>query len=85
MINVYPLINAVVCLCFRKMFQLPEVLLADFPKERLLLNRPVMKIIWDSSFTGDDGRVYPVSVECENGERFLCDHVVVTISLGNFY
>lgn len=65
-----------------KMFQLPEVLLADFPKERLLLNRPVMKIIWDSSFTGDDGRVYPVSVECENGEKFLCDHVVVTFSLG---
>lgn len=67
------------------MFQLPEALLADFPKERLLLNRPVIKITWDGRFSGDDGRVYPVSIECENGEKFLCDHVVVTISLGKHF
>ncbi|XP_012677005.2 polyamine oxidase (exo-N4-amino) 1 [Clupea harengus] len=65
-----------------KMFNVTEKLLVDFPKERLLLNRPVIKINWNGSFCGDAGRLYPVCIECENGEKFLCDHVVVTISLG---
>ena len=64
------------------MFNVTEKLLVDFPKERLLLNRPVIKINWNGSFCGDAGRLYPVCIECENGEKFLCDHVVVTISLG---
>ncbi|XP_062413010.1 polyamine oxidase (exo-N4-amino) 1 isoform X1 [Sardina pilchardus] len=65
-----------------KMFLLPEKLLEDFPKERLLLNKAVMKINWDGGFSGHESRIYPVCIECANGEKFLCDHVVVTISLG---
>ncbi|KAL2090090.1 hypothetical protein ACEWY4_014778 [Coilia grayii] len=64
------------------MFPLIAKLLEDFPKDCLLLDRPVVKISWDGSFCDHDKRLYPVSVECENGEKFLCDHVVVTFSLG---
>uniref|UniRef100_A0A673KCJ3 Amine oxidase n=1 Tax=Sinocyclocheilus rhinocerous TaxID=307959 RepID=A0A673KCJ3_9TELE len=59
------------------MFQLVDMLLEDFPKDRLLLKREVSKIKWDGSFS-----VYPVCVICENGEEILADHVIVTISLG---
>ncbi|XP_076134099.1 polyamine oxidase (exo-N4-amino) 1 [Alosa pseudoharengus] len=65
-----------------KMFLLTEKLLGDFPKERLLLRKAVLKINWDGCFSGDESRVYPVCIECENGDKFLCDHVVVTVSLG---
>lgn len=65
-----------------RMFQVPDKLLGDFPKDRLLLNRPVTKITWDGSFQGDEGVVYPISIECKTGEKFHCHHVLVTFSLG---
>ncbi|XP_063056321.1 peroxisomal N(1)-acetyl-spermine/spermidine oxidase-like [Engraulis encrasicolus] len=64
------------------MFSLITKLLEDFPKDRLLLDRPVTQISWDGGFCDDEKRLYPVNIECENGEKILCDHVVVTFSLG---
>ncbi|KAJ8408464.1 hypothetical protein AAFF_G00258780 [Aldrovandia affinis] len=58
------------------MFHLVEKLLEGFPKERLLLNKPVSKIEWDR----DDAQ-YPVRV-IFGDEEIQADHVVVTISVG---
>ncbi|KAG7487775.1 hypothetical protein MATL_G00027100 [Megalops atlanticus] len=65
-----------------KMFQLVEKLLEDFPKETLLMNRPVSKIEWDGSFSSVDEKQYPVCLVFEDEEKMLADHVVVTISVG---
>ncbi|XP_077078864.1 polyamine oxidase (exo-N4-amino) 1 isoform X2 [Siphateles boraxobius] len=77
------------------MFQLVDILLEDFPKDRLLLKREVSKIKWDGAFSvapsptahaeaasDEKVRQYPVCIVCENGEEILADHVIVTISLG---
>lgn len=79
------------------MFQLVDMLLEDFPKDRLLLKREVSKIKWDGTFSvapsppppahteavsDEKIRQYPVCVVCENGEEILADHVIMTVSLG---
>lgn len=69
------------------MFRLVDMLSEDFPKDRLLLKKEVCKIKWDGSFSantegGENVRRYPISVVCANGEEFLADHVIVTVSLG---
>ncbi|XP_063057768.1 peroxisomal N(1)-acetyl-spermine/spermidine oxidase-like isoform X2 [Engraulis encrasicolus] len=64
------------------MFSVITKLLEDFPKDRLLMDRPVTQISWDGCFCDHENRLYPISIECENGEKILCDHVVVTFSLG---
>lgn len=66
----------------RNMFSVITKLLEDFPKDRLLMDRPVTQISWDGCFCDHENRLYPISIECENGEKILCDHVVVTFSLG---
>ncbi|KAM7016182.1 peroxisomal N(1)-acetyl-spermine/spermidine oxidase isoform 1-T1 [Passerculus sandwichensis] len=64
---------------------LAERLLSDLPAGTVLLNKAVRTIRWRGSFReeGDDGgRVFPVRVECEDGDVFLADHVIVTVPLG---
>ncbi|NXH94334.1 PAOX oxidase, partial [Pachycephala philippinensis] len=63
---------------------LAERLLSDLPEGTVLLNKAVRTIQWQGSFReeGDDARVFPVRVECEDGDVFLADHVIVTVPLG---
>lgn len=63
---------------------LAERLLSDLPEDTVLLNKAVRTIRWQGSFRqeGDDARVFPVRVECEDGDVFLADHVIVTVPLG---
>ncbi|XP_039767563.1 peroxisomal N(1)-acetyl-spermine/spermidine oxidase isoform X2 [Ornithorhynchus anatinus] len=45
---------------------------------------PVKTIHWNGSFQEENlpGQTFPVRVECEDGEQFLADHVIVTVPLG---
>ncbi|RMC11812.1 hypothetical protein DUI87_11938 [Hirundo rustica rustica] len=63
---------------------LAERLLSDLPEGTVLLNKAVRTIQWQGSFReeGDDARVFPVRVECEDGDVFLADHVIITVPLG---
>ncbi|OXB75324.1 UNVERIFIED_CONTAM: hypothetical protein H355_008630 [Colinus virginianus] len=63
---------------------LPERILETLPKGTVLLNKPVRTIRWQGSFReeGDVDRDFPVQVECEDGDSFLTDHVIVTVPLG---
>uniref|UniRef100_A0A8C5TXB1 Amine oxidase domain-containing protein n=1 Tax=Malurus cyaneus samueli TaxID=2593467 RepID=A0A8C5TXB1_9PASS len=63
---------------------LPERLLSDLPEGTVLLNKAVRTIQWQGSFReeGEDARVFPVRVECEDGDVFLADHVIITVPLG---
>lgn len=54
----------------------------NIPKDSIILNKAVKTIFWDSSFQDSDSRVYPVQVQCEDGEKFVADHVIVTVPLG---
>lgn len=61
-----------------------ERLHSDLPEGTVLLNKAVRTIQWQGSFReeGDDARVFPVRVECEDGDAFLADHVIITVPLG---
>ncbi|XP_029818461.1 peroxisomal N(1)-acetyl-spermine/spermidine oxidase-like, partial [Manacus vitellinus] len=63
---------------------LSERLLSALPEGTVLLNKPVRTIRWRGSFReeGDDSRDFPVRVECEDGDAFLADHVIITVPLG---
>ncbi|XP_031458405.1 peroxisomal N(1)-acetyl-spermine/spermidine oxidase isoform X2 [Phasianus colchicus] len=63
---------------------LPERILETLPEGTVLLNKPVRSIRWQGSFReeGDTDRDFPVRVECEDGDSFLIDHVIVTVPLG---
>ncbi|XP_072196999.1 peroxisomal N(1)-acetyl-spermine/spermidine oxidase isoform X1 [Excalfactoria chinensis] len=63
---------------------LPERILETLPEGTVLLNKPVRTIRWQGSFCeeGDTDRDFPVQVECEDGDSFLTDHVIVTVPLG---
>ncbi|NXQ90261.1 PAOX oxidase, partial [Nyctibius grandis] len=64
---------------------LPDRMLSALPEGVLLLNKAVKTIWWRGSFReeGDDSaRDFPVRVECEDGDAFLADHVIVTVPLG---
>ncbi|XP_063814681.1 peroxisomal N(1)-acetyl-spermine/spermidine oxidase-like [Pseudophryne corroboree] len=55
---------------------------AELPNDTVLLNHAVKSIHWNGSFQGSDSRVYPVQVQCEDGNTFVADHVIVTVPLG---
>ncbi|XP_068024543.1 peroxisomal N(1)-acetyl-spermine/spermidine oxidase isoform X2 [Melanerpes formicivorus] len=63
---------------------LPERLLSALPEGSLRLGKAVRTIRWQGAFRGegDSAREFPVRVECEDGEAFLADHVIVTVPLG---
>lgn len=49
-----------------------------------MFHKPVTAVRWGGSYREEsqEGRTFPVQVECEDGERFLADHVIVTVPLG---
>ncbi|KAM4033760.1 peroxisomal N(1)-acetyl-spermine/spermidine oxidase [Anomaloglossus baeobatrachus] len=55
---------------------------SPLPHGTVILKKAVKNIHWDGSFLGDNSHVYPVKVQCEDGESFLADHAVVTVPLG---
>nr|XP_033798755.1 peroxisomal N(1)-acetyl-spermine/spermidine oxidase [Geotrypetes seraphini] len=61
-----------------------EQMLKSLPKDIVLLNKPVKTIHWKGCFRGQtpQERTFPVKVECDNGETFTADHVIVTVPLG---
>lgn len=63
---------------------LPDRVLSSLPEGTVLLNKAVRTIQWRGSFheEGDQARDFPVRVECEDGDAFLADHVIVTVPLG---
>ncbi|KAM6203867.1 peroxisomal N(1)-acetyl-spermine/spermidine oxidase isoform 3-T3 [Sarcoramphus papa] len=63
---------------------LPDRMLSALPEGTVLLNKAVRTIRWRGSFReeGDEVRDFPVRVECEDGDAFLADHVIVTVPLG---
>ncbi|GCB68403.1 peroxisomal N(1)-acetyl-spermine/spermidine oxidase-like [Scyliorhinus torazame] len=62
--------------------KLISCLMEDIPREKLLLEKPVKQIQWNENFESCDGTTHPIKVVCEDGEFFLADHVIVTVSLG---
>ncbi|XP_025896451.1 peroxisomal N(1)-acetyl-spermine/spermidine oxidase isoform X2 [Nothoprocta perdicaria] len=63
---------------------LPDRMLAGLPEGTVLLNKAVRTVRWQGAFR-EDGRAqreFPVRVECEDGDSFLADHVIVTVPLG---
>ncbi|NXY80654.1 PAOX oxidase, partial [Glareola pratincola] len=63
---------------------LPDCMVSALPEGTVLLNKAVRTIQWRGSFReeGDEARDFPVRVECEDGDAFLADHVIVTVPLG---
>ncbi|CAJ0928658.1 unnamed protein product, partial [Ranitomeya imitator] len=54
---------------------------SPLPNGTVILEKAVKSIHWDGSFHGDNSHVYPVKVQCEDGDSFVADHVVVTVPL----
>ncbi|XP_067394892.1 peroxisomal N(1)-acetyl-spermine/spermidine oxidase [Emydura macquarii macquarii] len=63
---------------------LPDCILSSLPEESVIFHKPVKTICWAGSYREEshEGRTFPVQVECEDGERFLADHVIITVPLG---
>ncbi|XP_072725408.1 peroxisomal N(1)-acetyl-spermine/spermidine oxidase isoform X1 [Ciconia boyciana] len=63
---------------------LPDCMLSALPEGTVLLNKAVRTIRWRGSFheEGDKARDFPIQVECEDGDTFLADHVIITVPLG---
>ncbi|XP_040294360.1 peroxisomal N(1)-acetyl-spermine/spermidine oxidase-like [Bufo bufo] len=55
---------------------------APLPSGTVLLNKAVKSIHWNGAFPGSSSHVYPVQVQCEDGDSFVADHVIVTVPLG---
>ncbi|XP_054886115.1 peroxisomal N(1)-acetyl-spermine/spermidine oxidase-like [Poeciliopsis prolifica] len=52
-------------------------LMSELPDDIVKYNRPVRSIYWSNTEKQNS-----VTVQCEDGERFNADHVIVTVSLG---
>ncbi|KAJ8418184.1 hypothetical protein AAFF_G00138930 [Aldrovandia affinis] len=63
---------------------LVSCMVKELPKDIVSYNKPVKCIHWNDSVlrAHASGRTFPVLVECENGESFPADHVIVTVPLG---
>lgn len=57
-----------------------DSLMSELPSDLVSYNRPVRCIHW---IDGQNGRNV-VEVECDDGERIVADHVIVTVPLGKF-
>ena len=55
-------------------------LMSEFPEDLVTYDRPVQCVHWNNILEGES----PVIVECHDGEKIVADHVIVTVSLGNF-
>ncbi|XP_005092230.1 spermine oxidase [Aplysia californica] len=58
-----------------------DIVREGIPEDRIKLNSPVRKIHWGDVSEGQCPEDM-VSVECESGDIYYADHVIVTVSLG---
>ncbi|CAN0098694.1 unnamed protein product [Lampetra planeri] len=58
-----------------------DILQRGIPNSSIRISKPVRRVLWDST-EHCTARTFPVRVECEDGECFLADHVILTASLG---
>ncbi|XP_044790849.1 peroxisomal N(1)-acetyl-spermine/spermidine oxidase isoform X2 [Bubalus bubalis] len=65
---------------------LTDCIMASLPKDVMVFDKPVKTIHWNGSFqeASAPGEIFPVLVECEDGDCFPAHHVVVTVPLGFF-
>ncbi|XP_078246759.1 peroxisomal N(1)-acetyl-spermine/spermidine oxidase [Pogona vitticeps] len=62
---------------------LTDRIMSSLPKGIVLFGKPVKTIHWGSACMEESmGRCFSVQVECEDEEKFLVDHVIVTVPLG---
>ncbi|KAH0624385.1 hypothetical protein JD844_031791 [Phrynosoma platyrhinos] len=62
---------------------LTDCIMSSLPKGTVLFHKPVKTVHWGSSYLEEStGRFFGVQVECEDGEKFLADHVIITVPLG---
>ncbi|XP_066476182.1 peroxisomal N(1)-acetyl-spermine/spermidine oxidase [Tiliqua scincoides] len=63
---------------------LTDCIMASLPKGTVQFNKPVKTIHWGGSYLEETPtrRLFPVQIECEDGEKFLADHVISTVPLG---
>lgn len=54
-------------------------LMSELPDSVVSYNCPVRRVHWNDA----EKIKKPVTVECEDGERIVADHVIVTVPLGN--
>ncbi|XP_068111423.1 peroxisomal N(1)-acetyl-spermine/spermidine oxidase-like [Hyperolius riggenbachi] len=54
----------------------------NLPEDIVILNKVVKTVKWNGSFQDRDANVCPVEVQCEDGDTFVADHVIVTVPLG---
>lgn len=59
---------------------LTKNLMSELPDGLVTYNHPVQCVHWNDAEKTENS----VTVECENGERVVADHVIVTVPLGNF-
>lgn len=62
-----------------------DIVREGITEEKIKLNTPVHKIHWGDVSTAPGGNQCPkdmICVECENGDLYYADHVIVTVSLG---
>ncbi|KAJ8250760.1 hypothetical protein COCON_G00226820 [Conger conger] len=59
-------------------------MMKELPEDIVSYNTAVKCVHWNSSVqrAGPNGRAFPVWVECENGQSFPADHVILTVPLG---
>ncbi|KAK2099366.1 hypothetical protein P7K49_024817 [Saguinus oedipus] len=63
---------------------LTNCMMASLPGGTVVFEKPVKTIHWNGAFqeAAFPGETFPVSVECEDGDRFPAHHVIVTVPLG---
>lgn len=61
-------------------------MMKELPSDIVLYNKPVKCIHWNYTKNGPDskGMLFPIMIECVNGETFAADHVIVTVPLGTY-
>ncbi|XP_043916512.1 spermine oxidase-like [Protopterus annectens] len=60
-----------------------DILMKNIPSETIICSKPVHCIHWESSSKPTSSSFsQPVKVVCADGDEFIADHIVITVSLG---
>ncbi len=65
--------------------EIVRILKRNVPSENILLNHVVTQVRWnlsDNRNGPEESKAYEACVECQNGQKFYADYVLVTCSLG---